>query len=256
MKKRSVSITNKLYPVLAVAVLLAVWQGLVTFKIVPDFMLPSPRGVTRALYGDFPLIMEHCFVTLTEAFAGLLTSVVLGFFLAVVMDRFYAVYKLFHPLMIVSQTVPVIAIAPLLVLWFGYGLLPKILLIIIVCFFPVTVNLLDAFKSTDRDYINLMKAMGAGRFMTFMHVKLPSAMPNFFSALKISVSYSVVGAVISEWLGGDKGLGVYMTRVKKAYAYDKMFAVIIIIIAISLILIMFVGLLERRAIRHREIYMG
>ena len=131
-------------------------------------------------------------------------------------------------------------------LWFGYDMLPKVLLIILITFFPITVNLIAGYRSADKDTINLMRSMGAGRLQIFRHVKMPCALDNFFSALKISVSYAVVGAVIAEWLGGFNGLGVYMTRVRKSYSFSKMFAVIILISALSLILILAVSLLQKK----------
>ena len=136
------------------------------------------------------------------------------------------------------------AIAPLLVLWMGFGMAPKITLVVITTFFPIAVGLLEGYRSVDPDEISLMRAMGAGRYQIFRFVKLPSALPHFFSGLKISASYAVVGAVISEWLGGFEGLGVYMTRVKKAYAFDRMFAVIILIVIISLLLMALVDLIR------------
>jgi ABC-type nitrate/sulfonate/bicarbonate transport system permease component len=148
--------------------------------------------------------------------------------------------------MILSQTIPTVAIAPLLVLWFGYEMAPKVILIVITTFFPIAVGLLNGFKSADRDSINLLRAMGAGRWQIFKIVKLPGALSQFFAGLRISASYAVVGAVISEWLGGFSGLGVYMTRVKKAFAFDMMFAVILLISLISLLLMKGVDLLQKK----------
>ena len=138
------------------------------------------------------------------------------------------------------------AIAPLLVLWFGYEMTPKVILIVITTFFPITVGLQDGFRSADQDAVNLLRSMGAGRFQIFCYIKFPGALGQFFSSLRISASYAVVGAVISEWLGGFSGLGVYMTRVKKAYSFDKMFAVIFLISAISLVLMWGVELLQKK----------
>ena len=162
------------------------------------------------------------------------------------MDRFKLFHRSVHPIIILTQTVPTVAIAPLLVLWMGYGILPKIVLIIIITFFPITVSLLEGFSSADPDALNLLKAMGASRLQCFRHIKMPSALGPFFSGLKISASYSVVGAVVAEWLGGYEGLGVYMTRVRKSYAFDKMFAVIFFISLISLILMFLVSLIRKR----------
>jgi len=234
--KRLQSITNKISSSIAVVGILVSWQLLSAVKIVPKYMLPSPLDVIRALILDFPLLMHHARFTLLEAFFGLTIGVLLGFAIAVLMDRFEIIYKAIYPVLVITQTIPTVAIAPLLVLWLGYGMAPKITLIVIVTFFPITVGLLDGFMSADVDTIKLLRSMKASRGQIFRHIKLPSALSHFFAGLRISVSYSVVGAVIAEWLGGYSGLGVYMTRVKKSYAFDKMFAVILLISVISLLL--------------------
>lgn len=188
--------------------------------------------------------MQHLGVTLTEAFLGLGCGITFGFLMAVLMDRFEFLYKAFYPIVVLTQTIPTVTIAPLLVLWFGYEMMPKVILIVIVTFFPITVGLLNGFRSADKDAINLLRAMGAGKFQIFRYIKLPGAMSQFFASLRISAAYSVVGAVISEWLGGFAGLGVYMTRVKQAFAFDKMFAVIFLISFISLLLMKLVDFLQ------------
>lgn len=188
--------------------------------------------------------MQHLGVTLTEAFLGLGCGITFGFLMAVLMDRFEFLNKAFYPIVVLTQTIPTVAIAPLLVLWFGYEMMPKVILIVIVTFFPITVGLLNGFRSADKDAINLLRAMGAGKFQIFRYIKLPGAMSQFFASLRISAAYSVVGAVISEWLGGFAGLGVYMTRVKQAFAFDKMFAVIFLISFISLLLMKLVDFLQ------------
>ncbi|MDF2588830.1 MAG: nitrate transporter permease [Anaerocolumna sp.] len=208
-------------------------------------MLPSPFDVVKAFFGDFTLLMEHAKTTLAEAFLGLTFGIVIGFIVAVVMDRFIIAFKAIYPVLVITQTVPTVAIAPLLVLWLGYGILPKITLIIITSFFPITIGLLDGFRSADQDALNLMKAMGASRMQRFIHIKLPSSLSHFFAGLRISVSYSIIGAVVAEWLGGFSGLGVYMTRVRKSYAFDKMFAVIFFISFISLLLMVGVTFLQK-----------
>jgi len=185
-------------------------------------------------------------ITLAEAFVGLSLGIFLGFIMAVLMDQFGGLYKAFYPLVIVTQTIPTVAIAPLLVLWFGYEMTPKVILIVITTFFPITVGLLNGFQSADKDSINLLRAMGAGRWQIFRYIKFPGALSQFFAGLRISASYAVVGAVISEWLGGFGGLGVYMTRVKKAFSFDKMFAVIFLISMISLLLMKGVDFLQKK----------
>ncbi len=245
MIKKLQSITNKIAPVLAIASILIVWQTVSATGAVPKFMLPSPLDVVKAFIKDFPLLMKHTGTTLTEAFFGLSLGVLLGFLVAVFMDRFEIAFRAIYPVLVITQTIPTVAIAPLLVLWQGYGILPKITLIIITSFFPITIGLLDGFKSADHDALLLMKAMGASTMQRFLHIKLPSSLSHFFAGLRISVSYSIIGAVVAEWLGGFSGLGVYMTRVRKSYSYDKMFAVIFFISIISLLLMLGVSVLQK-----------
>ncbi|MBQ8558359.1 MAG: ABC transporter permease [Tyzzerella sp.] len=246
MKRKSQNITNKIWSCSAIVLLLIVWQLISSLGIVDSFMLPSPLQVAGAFVSEFPTLMEHSVITLAEAFIGLGLGVLLGFGMAVLMDQFEVLYKAFYPLIVLTQTIPTVAIAPLLVLWFGYEMAPKVILIVITTFFPLAVGLLNGFKSVDMDSIHLLRAMGAGRWQIFRYIKLPGAMSQFFAGLRISASYAVVGAVISEWLGGFGGLGVYMTRVKKAFSFDKMFAVIFLISIISLLLMKGVDLLQKK----------
>jgi len=242
--KKLQNIINKISPAFAITFILVLWQILSATGAVPKFMLPSPTDVVMAFINDFSLLMQHAKTTLAEAFFGLFIGTAFGFVIAVIMDRFPIAYKSIYPILVITQTVPTVAIAPLLVLWLGYGILPKITLIVITTFFPIVIGLLDGFHSADPDALNLLKAMGANRAQCFLHIKLPSSLSHFFAGLRISVSYSVVGAVVSEWLGGFNGLGVYMTRVRKSYSFDKMFAVIFFISLISLLLMFGVTLLK------------
>lgn len=234
-----------LAPLIAVVALLVAWEALVDLGVIPNFMLPAPSQVVAALAEDAPLLLEHSLVTLGEAAAGLAGGVALGFAFAVLMDRFDTFYLAFEPLMTISQTIPTIAIAPLLVLWLGYGALPKVVLVIVTTFFPVTVSLASGFRSVDPDVVDLMRTMSASRWQIFRYAKLPAAADQFFSGLKISATYAIVGAVIAEWLGGSVGLGVYMTRVRKSFSYDRLFASIIIISILSLGLMKLVELVQR-----------
>lgn len=214
-------------------------------EFVPAYMLPSPIDVVKAFADNFSIMMKQAAVTLQETLYGLLIGIAIAFVIASLMDRFTIINKALYPVLVVTQTIPTIAIAPLLVLWMGFGMAPKITLVVITTFFPIAIGLLNGFQSVDEDAINLMRSMGSRRLQIFRIIKLPNATASFFSGLRISAAYAVVGAVVSEWLGGFEGLGVYMTRVKKAYAFDKMFAVIVFISAISLVLMGIVVLLEK-----------
>lgn len=260
MTKKYLNTTNKKFtklgsyaaPLISISAIILLWFFLSEGEIIQAYLLPSPIDVVKAIVNDFPILLEHSKVTLTEAIYGLLIGTALAFIIAVVMDRFDFMYKALYPILIISQTIPTIAIAPLLVLWMGFSMAPKITLVVLTTFFPIAVSLLDGFKSVDPDAVNLIRSMGGGRFQIFKHIKFPSALEQFFSGLKVSASYAVVGAVISEWLGGFEGLGVYMTRVKKAYAYDKMFGVIIIICVVSLGLMALVSILKKIAIPYKN----
>lgn len=251
--KKLQNIINKLYAPGFIIGLSLIWQVVCSLELVPGYMLPSPIQVMQAFINEFNVLMEHLMISLSEAFLGLGVGILVAFILAVGMDHYRGLHKSLYPLLIISQTVPVIAIAPLLVLWMGYGMAPKVMVIFLVCFFPITISLLDGFKEADRDTIRLMKSMGANAKQIFWHIKLPCALPGFLAGLKVSVSYAVIGAVVAEWLGGTAGLGVYMTRVRKSYAFDKMFAVIFLVSLISLVLMKLVSLLERKVMPYKRI---
>lgn len=247
MTKKSQNITNALYPLTFLALLLLIWELICRFELVPGFLLPSPERVVSALITDAPILWEHAGVTLTEAFLGLFFSILIAVSLAVAMDAWQFLYRALYPVLVITQTIPTIAVAPLFVLWMGYGMTPKIVVIVIACFFPLCVSVFGGLQATDTDILRMYRSMGATRRQILCQVKLPGAIESFFSGLKVAAAYAVVGGVISEWLGGTAGLGVYMTRVRKSYAFEKMFAVILIISIISLLLMWLVGFIQKKA---------
>ncbi|MDR0444116.1 MAG: ABC transporter permease [Treponema sp.] len=228
-----------------IAAIILLWQLLSMGGIIPGYMLPSPMRVTSAFIADFPLLMRHLLQTLAEAMAGLAFAVAASFALAIVMDANRFLKQSITPLLLLTQTMPTIALAPLLILWMGYGSAPKVTLVFLTCFFPMTIALLGAFTQVDTDAVRLLQSMGAARRQIYFFLKLPQALPAFFSGLKIASTYSIIGAVIAEWLGGEAGLGVYMIRVRRSYSFDKMFAVIILISALSLLLIKIISIIEK-----------
>jgi len=234
-------------PIIPIAIVLLLWQGLSMSSFVPSYMLPSPLRVTAVFIEDFNLLMRHLLFTLMEAMTGLAIAVTAAFVLAIIMDANRFIKQSVTPLLLLTQTMPVIAIAPLLILWMGYGLAPKITLVFLTCFFPVTIGLLGAFSSADNDALRLLQSMGAKKWQLYRYIKIPQSLPAFFSGLKIAASYSIIGAVVAEWLGGNAGLGVYMIRVRRTYSFDKMFAVIILVSALSLLLIKLVGIIEKKS---------
>jgi ABC-type nitrate/sulfonate/bicarbonate transport system permease component len=242
------SLKNKWQTFILLITLIVLWQFVSMSGLVKGYMLPSPVRVTQAFAADFSLLMHHLWNTLLEAMLGLSLAIAASFILAIGMDANRFLKQSLTPLLLLTQTMPTIAIAPLLILWLGYGIAPKIALVFLVCFFPMTIGLLGAFVSADNDAIRLLQSMGASRRQIYQYIKLPQALPAFFSGLKISGSYSIIGAVIAEWLGGEAGLGVYMIRVRRSYSFDKMFAVILLTSVLSLVLIQLIAFIERAAL--------
>lgn len=232
--KRSASIDNQLAPLSVSLGLLILWELATRLGGVPAYILPAPTSILRTLVTDAPRLIPHTITTLQEALLGFGLAVVFALILSILMDRLPLVKKALYPLLVLSQTVPIIALAPLFVLWFGFGMLPKIIVVVLVCFFPVAISLIEGFASVDTELVDMMRSMGASQRALFYHVKLPAAGVSFFSGLRIAVTYSIMGAVIGEWLGGSSGLGVYMMRVKQSFDTTKVFAVIVVIVLLSM----------------------
>jgi len=238
------NIRDKAIPILFIILVIAIWQLIVDSGMIARYILPSPWDVITVCIIILPEIQEHIYTTLQEAITGLLVAVSLSIVLAVLMDNFTIVRKALQPLLVVSQTIPIMVLAPLFVMWFGFGVLPKVMVVILVCFFPIAVSLLEGLGSLDQDLLNLMKSMKANRWQIFYLAKFPASLGSFFSGLKIAATYSIIGAVIGEWMGGKSGLGVYMTRVRQSFALDKVFAAILVIIILSMILFKIIELIQ------------
>ena len=233
-----------------VVLILVLWQLCVSLEVIPDYLLPSPLQIVEAFIEDFPLLMEHAKYTLATAFIGTAIGLIISFVLSILMDLSKTMKELIYPVILLNQTIPTIAIAPLLIIWLGYGITPKVVLVVLAVFFPITIALVDGYQSVSREHLNLFKSMKASKYQLYRHLKIPSAMGSFFTGLKVALSYALISAVIAEWLGGYHGLGVYMTRVRKSYDLDSMFAVIFLISFLTILLIGLVKWLERRVLRH------
>lgn len=222
-------------PVLVVAVILIVIQILADAEIIRSFILPPPSAVGRSLVRDTPAMAHHLLKTLKIAVWGYVLSTVIGVVFALLMDRFAWMYRAFYPLIVISQTIPTLVITPVIVLIFGYGDVPRLVVVVLVCFFPITISLYQGLKGVDSDLVRMMRAMGATRRDLLRHVKLPAALPSFFAGLRISSTYCVMAVVLAEWAGGNDGIGIYMLRTKRSFRFDAMFASIIWIVLLSLL---------------------
>lgn len=232
-------------PLLLVGFSLLAWQVVAVRSGLGAFILPSPPQVVAAALETRDLLGPAIATTMLETALGLVIALVLGVAIAASMDLSAFVRRALYPILVASQTVQILAIAPLLIIWFGFGLLPKVLIVVLVCFFPLAVSTADGLASADPDLVALLRSMGARRGQIWRLVRLPSALPSFFSGLRVAVTYSVVGATIGEWVGGSAGLGLYMLRSKNALATDQVFVAIVITSALSIGLFALVYALER-----------
>jgi len=245
--KKTRNFLNNLYSLLFFLMLIAIWEIISRTGSVPSYILPAPSMIIYSLFSNFSLMGRHILVTVYETLVGFIISVFLGIIIAIIMDGLPFVKKVIYPLLITSQTIPIITLAPLFIIWFGYGYLPKIIIVILICFFPISINLLQGLGSVDIELINLLKSMGASKYQIYKIVKLPASLPSLFSGLKIAATYSIMGATIGEWVGGKDGIGVFMLRAKYSFATDKVFGAIIIITVLSICLLKLIEFIERKS---------
>jgi len=232
---------RKYLPSLSVfLILLGIWEFIVKCFEIENYILPAPSQIGGALRTTSSLLWQHSLQTVVEALLGFALAVACGLFLAAVMGLAPRVKRTLYPLVIISQTVPIIALAPLMIIWFGYGMLPKVVVVALVCFFPITVSLVEGLGTIDPDMVKLLLVMGASRWQIFKKVQFPGAMPSFFAGMKIAATYSIMGAVIGEWLGASAGLGIYMTRSMHSFLTEQVFAAIVVVSFLSLLLFGFV----------------
>lgn len=217
------------------------------------YILPSPVQILQKLWElKEPLFLIHLPATMCITLIGLLISIVLGLFLAVIMDTNEIIEKMLYPIIIASQTIPTTAIAPLFVLWFGYGAWSKILVTILITFFPITITVYDGFKSTKREMEELLLSYGASKKDIFMKLKWPTALPYFFSAIKMAIPLSIIGAAIGEWLGAQSGLGYFSRRMMTQLDGAGVFAPIVLLSAAAMVVVAIVGIFEKALIKWRK----
>ena len=231
-------------PVVVVVLLLTAWEGYVRLTGVSPIVLPSPTRILGALMDFRDLALGHTIPTVQETLVGFSASVLAAVAAAIAMDQVGWLRRALYPLLVGSQAIPIVAIAPLLVLWFGFGLFSKALVIVLVTFFPITVALLDGFASTTREATDLMATMGASRGQVFRKLRWPTALPSLFTGLRISATYAVVAAIFGEYVGAYEGLGIWMQISRNAFRADLVFVAILIASVLSMMLFVAVSRLE------------
>ena len=235
-------------PLLLVGLLVGAWEAYCLIAAVSPIVLPAPSRIVEQLWIFRADAVRHSLPTLWETFVGLAISIGLSIGAAVVMDRFVTVRRALGPILVASQTVPVVAIAPLLVLWFGFGLAPKVLMVVLVTFFPVTIALLDGLAAATGEATDLLRSVGATRAEIFRKLRWPAALPSLFTGLRISVTYAVIGAVFGEYVGAYEGLGIWMQLSQNAFRTDLVFGAVLLTAALSVALFAAVVLVERLTI--------
>ena len=230
------NLLKKLSPIILIAVIVAIWEATVQIMDIPMYVLPAPSDTIKIFFSDFGTLASNAAVTLGEAFAGIGISFVIAVVIGILMDTFPLMRQCIYPILVVTQTVPVIVLAPIFIIYLGFGLAPKILTVVLMCFFPVVVSFSDGMSQIDEKYTNLLKSYGGSRLQLYAMVKIPSAMISLLSGLKVAATYSISGAVVGEWIASERGLGYYLIRAKNLYMLDKVFACVLMIVCLSLLM--------------------
>jgi putative hydroxymethylpyrimidine transport system permease protein len=224
---------------------IGLWQLIIWLGHVPEYLIPSPSEIAVDMKTDWPVLGPALLVTLKEILIGFLISAAAGVGIAVVLHLSNTLRRAFYPILIGSQTVPIVVLAPILVIIFGYGILPKLVIVALICFFPIVVNGIDGLRSVDDDLIRMMRTLHGTRWGIFKRVEFPAALPSFFSGMRIAATFAAIGAVFGEWSGSSQGLGYVMLAATPNLLTARIFAAIVFLTAVALMLFGVVSLLER-----------
>lgn len=236
-------------PAVVLLLLFILWEIASRLFNIPGWLLPSPSTIWQTGIAGWPMYYHHLISTIQLTVVGFFIGSSVGILVAICLHLIPMMREAFYPLIILSQNIPIIVLAPLLVIWFGFGMLPKLIVITLVCFFPIAVAALDGFRQTDPNLKHYMQMAGANRRQNFWKLEWPHALPSVFSGLKISATYSVMGAVISEWLGASEGIGVYMTLASSSFRTDRVFVAIFLVMILSLLFFALIAWVERKVIK-------
>jgi NitT/TauT family transport system permease protein len=228
-----------------VVLILAFWEGAVHWFALPAIILPSPSAIAVYLYENFPKLAGHAWVTTHEILVGFAIGAALGIGIALAMVEFPFLRGSVYPLVIASQTIPKIAIAPLLIIWFGVGLAPKVITVALLAFFPVLINTVVGFESADRGHLDLLRSVHAGKRQVYRYIYFPTALPHIFAGLKLAITVSVIGALVGEWVASTKGLGYLVLFYTQYLDMVGTFAVLIVLVVLGIVLFSIVAQIER-----------
>ena len=226
--------------------LIVLWEVTLRVTHTHEYLLPKPTDIVRAFQADWSEILwPNTWPTVAEILMGFAISVVAGIGLAILLHLFAPLRRTTYPLLIGSQTIPIVVLAPILVILFGFGTLPKVIIVALICFFPIVVNGLDGLRTVDDDFIRMMRTLDATRYGIFRRVEFPAALPSIFSGMRIAATFAAIGAVFGEWAGSNRGLGFVMLASGPTLETSRIFAAILILTGIALLLFALVSALER-----------
>lgn len=248
---------RRLLPAALIVLLLGLWQLACSLGVIADalslesYLVPSPTEIASALWENRSLLAENAWVTLREIVLGIAAAIVVGVVFAVLMHRWRVLRDAAYPLVVASQAIPIVVIAPILVVWFGYGMTAKVVIVALVCFFPITVNALDGLRSVDPEAVKMMRTLGASRRQRFRRVEAPAALPSLFTGVKIAVVFAPIGAVFAEWAGSSSGLGHLIQSDTANFQVPRQFATAFVLALLALALMGLTALVERRVVTWR-----
>jgi len=239
------SLVGWLVPIALLALTIGGWEAYVRIDDTPAWFLPSPSAIARETIDSRELLWEHTWTTLQEVLIGYAIALVVGIATALLIALSPVAERTVYPLIVASQAIPIIALAPILLIWFGFGMTPKIIVVVLLCFFPIAVNMADGLRAVDRDALNLLRSMGASRWQLMRLVRIPSSLPYLMSGARIAAAVSVIGAIVGEWVGASSGLGYLMTRAASQFLTARLFAAVAISAVIGIAMFVIVALIGR-----------
>jgi ABC-type nitrate/sulfonate/bicarbonate transport system permease component len=243
-----------LAPVAVILVLLGTWELAARWDWISnalnieDFLVPAPSDIAKSLWEDRALLSSNAWVTLKEVVFGFAIAAVAGIGFALLIHLSETARRAVYPLLIASQTIPIIILAPILVVWFGFGITPKLVIVALICFFPITVNMLDGLRSVDPDLTKMLRSLGAGRLQRLWRAEIPTALPYAFSGARVAITVSVIGAVFAEYVGSSEGLGHLINQAQAQLLTARSFAAVVVLSAMAILLFALVSLIERKVI--------
>lgn len=232
----------------------AVWQVIVMLFKIPSYLIPRPSNIFKELWENRLIFSQHLLYTLTEAIIGIILAIIVSLLIVYICVLYPRFKKGLLTFLSTWQTIPIIVIAPIFLIWFGFGMFSKILLIVLMCIYPIIVNILKGFEEVDAEQLSFFKVIKASERDTYVHLMIPSAVPYFFAGLKIAGTYCVSGALLAEYVGANAGLGIYLSRSLTNYNYEMIFAIVIVVSALTILLLKIIDIIEIKTLNKLGVY--